>query len=321
MARLLRPEDYGLVGLATSVVAAVGVLNAFNLSTNVLVEQDAVIRDQRRFLGTLWTADLIRQGLVTLILVALAYPAARFLGQTELTPILVMLAALPVLTGFGSIGLYLYQRDIEFRRLVLHRQISDIVVTVCTIVVAVWTRNVWALVFGQLAGPAVSSALSYLFHPFRPCFVLDRDVLRRSARFSSHLFAIGLLTYLTVQFDRFVVGAFFGPVVLGFYMVAVRLAMLPVDIASEVFGTVLLPAFAAKHREGPDKLARFLVLVTGGGSLLTLALALPLGVFGKEIVRVLYGDRWAEAGVYVGILVLAESFAVSRESSRRCSSR
>src|SRR2546423_7430591 len=192
LARLLAPGDFGLFGMALTVTGALAVLTSFGLDT-ALVARD--FRDERELslhLDTVWTAEIVRKALLAVLLVAAAYPAARFYGSAGLVPVICALAFAPVIQSFQNIGLLRHQKRVEFRRLVWLEQLTNVVSTLAAVSLALWTRDVWALVWTQLIGAAASVLISYALDSYRPRPRFDRAALSQAFGFGKWMFVVVL---------------------------------------------------------------------------------------------------------------------------------
>ncbi|PYT01247.1 MAG: hypothetical protein DMF65_07850, partial [Acidobacteria bacterium] len=227
LARLLAPSDFGLFGMALTVTGALAVLTSFGLDTALVARDFQDERELSLHLDTVWTAEIVRKALLALLLVAAAYPTARFYGSAELMTVLCALAVAPVIQSFQNIGLLRHQKRVEFRRLVLLEQLTNVVSTVAAVSLALWTRDVWALVWTQLISAAASVALSYALDSYRPRPRFDRDALRQALGFGKWMFVVVLTAYVTTTADNVVVGRMLGAAALGVYVMAYNLASLP----------------------------------------------------------------------------------------------
>jgi O-antigen/teichoic acid export membrane protein len=308
LARLLSPADYGLFGMAVIVTSAVSAFTSINATASLVVHPGAHTQN-RRLLDSLWTFDVLRQWGTTLLLLLLAYPSAIYFRNRAVFPVLLISAFMPGILGLTSIGLMLLRKGIDFRTVAIHRVGSESALTLISLIIAIITRSVWALVWGQLLGTAVSVLFSYALHPYRPRFRYDREVLAESFRFSRSLFIITILTFITTQFDNLVVGRMLGTAVLGAYLLAYRLASMPVDVLADVVGSVMFPAFAGMTH--PDARPRVEKALIGSFAITALVLAvclIPMRIAGSDLIGFLYGNKWDAAIPMLRILIFVGFF-------------
>ncbi|MCA1592607.1 MAG: oligosaccharide flippase family protein, partial [Acidobacteria bacterium] len=172
------------------------------------------------------------------------------------------------------------------------------------VVLALLTRNVWALVASQLMSVAASVVLSYLFDSYRPRLAFDRDVLRQSLNFGKHVFVIGVAAYVTTTADNVVAGRLLGAAALGVYVVAYNLASIPIGMIGSVLSAVLLPAYVELQTRDRERLARTFLRAFAASCVLLTAASILLALLADEIILVLYGTKWLGAASILRVLAL-----------------
>lgn len=308
MARLLLVEDFGLFGMALTVVTGLNALTNIGLDISVIKTKFKTDRELTKHLDTLWTVDLIRRLLLGLLMLAVARPAAKFYGEGRVYELLLVLSLLPLIQGFQNIGLMIYRKEVNFRKIVWLELCTNLLTAIATIALVFWTRNVWALVLSQLVSALISVALSYLFHPYRPQPQLDHDSLRLALHFGKYAFLLGVLAYVMSMADNILLGKLYSARILGTYVIAYNLAVLPLHGVGAAIVNVTFPAYAEIAGGESKRLERAFVRVFATSSaLLTLTTALLL-LLGNEIVVFLYGSKWATAGTILRILALLVFF-------------
>ncbi len=304
MARLLLAEDFGLFGMALTVVTGLGALTNIGLDISVINTKFQDDAELSKHLDTLWTVDLLRRLLLALLMLALARPAANFYGEARVFELLLVLSLLPLIQGFQNIGLLIHRKSVNFKRIVWLELITNLLTAVATIALVLGTRNVWALVLSQLIAALISVALSYLFHPYRPRPRLDRDSVRLAFGFGKYAFLLGVLGYVMAMADNVLLGRLYSAAILGTYVIAYNLAVLPLHGVGTAIVNVTFPAYAEIAGGEIKRLERaFGRVFAASSTLLTFTTALLL-LLGDEIVVFLYGSKWAGAGTILRILAL-----------------
>jgi len=304
VARLLAPADFGLIGMALTVVTGLNALTTIGLDISVIKTKFKSDEELSTHLDTLWTVDLIRRLILAILLAVVAYPASRFYREDSLYQILLLFSLLPFIQGFQNIGLLIYRKKINFRRIVWLELATNFFTAATTITLVVWTRNVWALVLSQLVSAVIAVVLSYVFHPYRPRLAFDKDAFSLALTFGKYAVLIGVLGYVMQMADNILLGRLYSAAVLGTYVIAYNLAVLPLHGISTVIVSVTFPAYAEISAGEVKRLERAFVRVFATSStLLALTTALLL-LLGEEIVVVLYGTKWATAGTILRILAL-----------------
>lgn len=344
VARLLAPADFGLIGMALTVVTGLNALTTIGLDISVIKTKFKSDEELSTHLDTLWTVDLIRRSILAILLAGLAYPAARFYREDSLYQILLLFSLLPFIQGFQNIGLLIYRKKINFRRIVWLELATNFFTAATTIALVVWTRNVWALVISQLVSAVIAVVLSYVFHPYRPRLAFDKDAFSLALTFGKYTILIGVLGYVMQMADNILLGRLFNAAVLGTYVIAYNLATLPIHGIANVIVSVTFPAYAeissgsltpgsprgepawgGMVREGSSGIEPLLKRklppsISASGEIrrlenafvrvfttTSMVLALTtalLLLLGNEIVVLLYGAKWAAAGPTLSILSL-----------------
>ena len=308
LARLLSTGDFGLIGMAYTVTGALQSLTDFNLGTSAIVAKFEDDKQMHRHFNTVWTVNIVRGLLVSLILLAAAYPTASFYGDHRLTPILMVIAWTPLFLSLNNIGLTMAMRHIDFGLMAKFGTICNVLSWLIIVGLAFWTRNVWALVWGNLLSIVPGVILSYKFHPYRPRFQFDRREFDTSFGFGKWMFVIGFMSYITITADNVLVGRLLGADVLGAYLIAYSVASLPQNLVSQILGNVLLPSFAELGRGEQERLDKTVLRIfLLGAALMTLTM-MPIAFLAPEIVHVAFGDKWQAAVAPLRVLIFVGFF-------------
>ncbi len=254
IARLLLPEDFGLLGMALTVIAGLSALTTIGLDQSILSNKFADQRSLNSHLNTVWSAELVRSLVLTLLVIACAYPLASFYGQPRLRLIIPVLSLSILIQGFQNIGMVILRKQVGFTRIFwyeLATHVSGIIVTIGIVLVL---RNVWGLVLGLISGNALSVLLSYAFHSYRPRLSFDKIALQQALNFGKFALVIAVASYVTTMADNVVVGRVLGSNALGNYALAYNVASVPIGVLVYALGRVLFPAYAEIAANRPHDL-------------------------------------------------------------------
>ncbi|MCZ7566047.1 MAG: oligosaccharide flippase family protein [Burkholderiales bacterium] len=283
LARLLLPEDFGLVAMAISISALLDVFADFSFDL-------ALIRDQRatrEHYDTAWTLELLILMLYGLCLLLIAFPAAWFFNEPRLVPLMAMLALVAVIGGFNNIGVVAFRKELDFRKEFLYLGGRKLAMFMTTIPLAFLLGNYWALMLGILAGVAVGVALSYLAHPYRPRFCLKH--WRELFGFSRWVVVTNLADFIPLHFATFVLGRIAGVANVGVYSVGAELARLPTTELVAPIDRAVYPGYA-KLSHDKDALRRHYLAALGLIAALGLPAALGIAAVAPFAVPVLLGS-------------------------------
>ncbi len=297
LARLLAPDDYGVVAMAMSVAGLLNLLRAFGLEI-VLIQHPA---PQRVHYDTAWTMNVLVSLAVGLTLALLAKPTADFYREPQLTLVMVLLALSPVIESLRNIGVVDFRRNLDFDLEFRFTFYSRLVRFVVTVALAFLLQNHWALVTGILVGRVTDVLLSYLMNAYRPRFSLA--ALSELFHFSKWLLSKNLIQLLTQRSSDFVIGRFSGATALGLFNVANEIASLPSSELAAPINRAIYPSFARQAADR-DALRRSLLDVAAIIFLITLPLGVGLIVTSHLIVPLMLGPMWLETIPIVSALAL-----------------
>ena len=297
LARLLIPEDFGLVAMAMSVIAVLELLGYFSFDAMLIQKQQATRADY----DTAWTLNVLFGTIAALILLVVAYPAAAFYSEPRLTPIMLALAIKTLVGGFQNIGTVDFRKHLQFDREFLFTFLPRLAGFVLTIVAAWVLRSYWALIMGMVLNRMATVALSYYMHPFRPRFSLASS--RELFNFSKWLFVVNAFDLLWLRSADFIIGRFSGARALGLFAISYEVSNLPTTELSQPINRAVFPGYAKMATD-------FAALRQGYLNVLMLIalLALPAG-FGiaavsEQLVAVMLGAKWHDAAPLIALLAI-----------------
>lgn len=292
LARILHPEDYGVIAMAFLVV---GLLEAFmNVGApQALVRLGTTTND---YVNSAWTLRGL-QGLLIGACLALAAPwAAVFFDEPRLEMVLWVLAMAQAPMGFSNIGMTLAYRDLQFAT-EFKWLFSNKLVSVCvTLLTAVYVPDYRALLTGIVAGYVMEFALSYWLHPYRPRWAISR--VKELWAVSKWLLFSGLGSYMLSRFDQLVAGKVGSTQQYGLYTVGADIGQLP---TGEVGGTLARPLFPtlANLKHNWHEAERTALHMLNTINSVTLPLGVGLAVVSQDATAVILGPKWTEAAPFL----------------------
>ncbi len=325
LARLLSQDDFGMAAMALTVSGAIYTLTNTGVVASVVSARFDDESELNRYVNLVWTLELGRGVLIALLIALGAFPFSHFYGEPRLLPVLLVLALEPLFPI--NIGMLLQARRVELRRSTLSGLFANTLSVAATLGLALWTRNYWALVWGQIVGSMASMVFSFVLSSFRPRLVWNGPLARRAFDFGKFQFVIGLCNYALSTMDNVLVGFFYGAKTLGVYAIAYMFCTMARSLVNNAFNSVLFPAFAAAGREDdPNRLRSLVERAFTLGVVVMTGVLVPLIAFAPAIVRILFPRfglaavepmRWLlVAGWFAGLLSLFSAFFVGLDRPR-----
>lgn len=303
MARLLTPEIFGLMAICSMVIRGIEIFTETGFGA-ALIHRQQRFEDARDTAFTLW---VVRGAMLALAAFFIAPWIAAFYKEEILEPLVAVVGISFLLTGFHNINTIALQKELDFKRLTYLEQMAAVMNTFVAVGLAYLMRDVWSLVYAQLAAAVISVGLSYLIVPGRPRFRFDPVIARELFAYGKFMTGLAIVVFLTNQLDSAMIGKLLGMESLGYYTVAYTLANVPSTDLSKVIARVFFPMFSKLQ----DNLVQLRVEYARGVRLVA-AVVVPITVvivvLAHEIVAALYGPKWADAAVPLQILAVFGCF-------------
>jgi O-antigen/teichoic acid export membrane protein len=284
VARILTPQDYGLVAMGALYLGLTALLSEFGVGAAVVMLPD-LGKEQIAQINTL----AVLFGVCAFALSCLlAIPLGHFFNAPDLPPVVAALSLAFVLTGIRTVPYSLMQKELRFKRLAFIDGVQTVLASGSMVVFALLGLRYWTLVLGGLLGTGSATALvlaSSRARFARPHFAS----LKRAIMFSWHIVVARLSFYVYSSADLFVAGKMLGSAALGAYSFAATLAtLLPEKIVS-LLASVTPSVFARSER---SDLRRYVLSITEGLALITFPATLGLAAVAEDFVLVVLGERW-----------------------------
>lgn len=295
LARLLMPQDFGLVAMAMSVIELVELVSAFGFDNALIQQRDP----QRHHYDAAFTLNVCLGLGCAAVILLLAYPTATFYGEPRLAAVMAALAGASAVQGFENIGTMEFRRGLHFHREFHFQVIKRLLGFIVTLVAAFTLRSYWALVIGIVTGRLAGVFLSYLMHPYRPRFSLRGGSELMS--FSVWLLANNAIGFANTRFPHFVIGRVIGSSALGMYTLSNEISSLPTSELLAPINRAIFPGFvkiAHDHAQLRDAILDVMAAMT----LVAAPAAFGIAAVAEPLVYVVLSAKWADAVPLIRIL-------------------
>lgn len=300
LTRLLSPEAFGLVAMATVFTSFVSVFSEQGLG-QAIVQRDHL--EPEHLDTAFWTNMIVGSGL-TVAGVLLSGLVANIYKEPALQPIVTALSITFLITALSSTQQALLQRELNFRVLSISNLIAAFIGGIIAIVMAVMGAGVYSLVAKTLITGLVFVVILWYVSPWHPRFRFSKVHFYDLFGFGVSMVGIRITNFLRTRLDDFLIGIFLGAEVLGYYTVAYRLGRLTLDMFTGVMGNVSISMFSRLQNDF-DRLCQALYKVTGMAGLITFPIFMGLAVLAPDLIVALSGEQWLPSAPIMRILSLA----------------
>jgi PST family polysaccharide transporter len=286
LARILTPEDFGLVALAITFMALLDGLADLGLGSALIIQRE----DQLYERAETALAGTVAIGVVLSVLVAALSPlVASFFRTPELQPIVAVLGVNFFLRALGATPYAIAQKTLDFRTRTA-AEFADVVVRGSVGVgLALAGFGAWSLVIAYLVGTVALDITVWKMVAWRPKLQPKLSHLREMLSFGGKISAVSLMATAIANVDYVLIGRVLGAASLGLYTLGFRLPELIILNLSVVMGRVLFPAYSAVDR---DSLNRALLISQRYNVMFALPLTIALVVLAEPMVLGLFGEQW-----------------------------
>ena len=301
LARLLLPADFGVVAMASAVIAVVELATAFGFELALVQHQNP----DRRHYDTAWTLNIILALISAATISLLALPAAWFFNEPRVTGVMLVVALAWLIGGFENIGVVDFRRRMEFVREFKFMAAKRLVGFVCTVAAAIVFESYWALLAGIVAARATGLVFSYVMQSFRPR--LGLSMTQELMGFSRWTLLSNVLTAGLQRAPHFFVGRVLGPEPLGFYVIATDVGRMPTTELAAPMNRAAIPGYSRLVQNPPLLKSTFLD-ISGLVGMIAIPVGLGLAAVAEPAVRVLLGEKWLATVPLIQILSVSGMF-------------
>lgn len=304
IARLLTPEDFGIVAVAVSLVGLIESFTDLGVDTALIRHPNP----ERKHYDTAWTFSILIHVIAAALVAIAGYFSRTLYNDPRYAPVLYAMSVSIALSGCGNIGFINYRRELDFNKDFIANFITQLTGIAVTIWLAFQLRSYWALVFGALTRTITRVSLTYLFSRYRPRFSLA--AYHELVGFSFWIMVRSVAIFLTNRADRLILAAFFSPSILGLYTIASELASMAIFEILHPLGRVLLPALS-KMQNDKQRFKDNIKKIFNITSTLAMAAGIGLASIAEPALNIIYGYQYIDAApmlIILSILNLISGF-------------
>jgi len=183
------------------------------------------------------------------------------------------------------------RKDLEFHKQFVYTLSSTLANVTVAIGAAVVLQNVWALVFGSLAGSVMTFVISYVIHSYRPWIEFERDFAKELFGFGKWITLSGILVFLYSQGDDAFIGWFLGATALGFYQMAYRFSNAPATEITHIVSQVTFPTYS-KLQNDTESLREAYFKTLRITTAISIPAAIGIILVAPSFIRTFLGEQW-----------------------------
>ncbi len=300
MARLLSPEDYGLVAMVTAITGFVTIFKDLGLSSAIIQKEQI---DNKQVSSIFW----INVGISLLIalLVALLAPFLVYLyDESRLLNITLAFSSSILIAGFSLQHNALMKRQMKFKELSVIQIGSTAMSLLGGIILAYYGFGYWAIVISTILNPVLSTVALWAVCDWRPGLIFKAKEINSFLKFGAGIAGFDLINYFSRNLDNVLIGKYVGSGPLGLYTKAYQLLMLPITQLRDPLNAVALPALSTLQSE-TEKFRGFYKRYVFTLSFFSMPMVTYLAIYSEELVLIVLGEQWIEAAFIFKLLAIS----------------
>jgi len=290
LARLLTPQDFGVIAMVTVIIGFAEMFKDAGLSM-ATVQKKEITKEQ---ISTLFWINLLISIILGLVIAGSAPLIASFYGRQELIAVTLALAFPFIIRGIIIQHQALLNRHMRFGILALEKVLSTIVGLIVAIVLASMGMKYWALIGSFIAIAITNLLVTFYFCPWLPGKPSRRTGARQMLIFGGHLTAFNIVNYFSRNADNILIGKFIGAYELGLYNKAYQLFLFPLSQIRNPIKRVAMPALSSLQNQHVRYLKYYLIVID-----FIATVSIPISVYlvleAKFIILTILGEQWIES--------------------------
>lgn len=290
LARILTPKDFGIVAIVTVFASFFNNLSDMGLGMAVIQNQNLNKDDIKSifslsiFIGFGFSATFF----------FLAHPIANFYGRSELIQVIYILSLGVLFASFQTVPNSLAFKNLLFKKIGIYNVLIQFFSGLGAVFLAYEGFGYYALIIKIVLDTLLTFILYYYINPIQFTFKIKASSINKVFMFSAYQFSFNFINYFSRNSDNFLVGKFFGTSSLGFYDIAYKLMMMPIQNLTNVISPVVLPVLSKFQNDKEIIYNTYVKLVK-----VLATIGFPLSVFlyysADYIIVILFGTQWYES--------------------------
>lgn len=299
LARLMGPEELGLVGIALLVLSGVQQFTNIGLNDALIYQKE---KNVDSYLDTVWVLEIARGILIGVLMFASAPLIAMLFNEPRAADLVRVVALSPVLIGLKNPAIVYFDKNLDFHKEFAYKMSATGTRFVVSIGYALIEPTAWAFIVGFIAADVAKLVLSYAITDFRPWFTFDRGAARELISYGKWITSTSILTFLNTEGDDAFVGWLLGAASLGLYQYAYRLSNAPATELAQIISRVMFPAFS-QAQDNAERMREMYLTTLRMTAFVSLPAAFGIAAVAPSFVRAFLGSEWT--GMILTMQILA----------------
>ena len=297
LARILLPEEFGLVAMLTIFIAISSSLIDSGFGAAIIQKQNVTPLDE----CSVFYLNIFVGFTLTFILWLLSPVISNFYEIPELKLILKVISLSLIIDSFGIIHYTLLKKKIMFNYLAKVSLFSSLFSGLIGLLMAYYGFGVWSLVLYTISNKFFRLILYWIYNDWRPSLLFSLESIKSMAKYGSNILGVGLINTFFKNIYLLIIGKIFGPADLGFYQRALSIQQMPSTNISGVINRVTFSVFSTMQ-DDRDTLKKVFIKFIKSTSMLIFPIMVGLFICAKSLIIFLLTEKWVPSVQYIQLL-------------------
>lgn len=310
LARILTPEEFGVVALVTVFISFFNILSNVGIGPAIIQNKELTEKDVQ----SIFLFSILLGFVLALLFYLSSTVIASFYDNMELIHLVRLLSLTVLFSAFKIVPNALLLKKLKFKQVGVATIIVQMLSGIAAIIFAYKGFSYYALVYKSIFDGFFTFLIFYWLSPIKLKFEFQKSSINKIMRFSTFQFFFNFINYFSRNTDNLLIGKFISPIALGFYDKSYQLMMMPVQNLTHVITPVLHPVLSAFQNDKNKIHIAYIKVVK-----LLATIGFPLSVFlyfsAHEIISILYGSQWEQSVPIFKILALTVGIQMVLSSS------
>jgi O-antigen/teichoic acid export membrane protein len=302
LARLLLPDDFGLMAIVMIAVGLCGALSDMGIN-NAIIHRQNITPNQ---LSSIYWLNIFSGFVIFALVLCISPLVGVFYDEPRLVGMINTLSPVFIITAIGNQFRVLSQKEMRFHTIAIISVLAEIFSTAAAIIFAMKGFGVYSLVYAAIILAVVNSILFLIYgltHNQAPKLVFSPGELKGFYAFGLYQMGERVINFYTANIDKILIGKMAGMQVVGFYSLAWQLIVFPLSKINPIINSVAFPTYA-KVQNDVDALSAYYSGSVKLLSLIVMPILAFIFYFSADVVLLVFGPGWEQSVVLVQILAL-----------------
>lgn len=310
LARLLSPEEFGVVAVATVIITFFGIFTDLGISPAIIQNKELTEKD----LSNIFSFTISGGILLSVLFFISSWIIGNYYKNETLITICQLLSINLLFSALNIVPNALLYKDKLFRYIAIRSLIVQLIGGFLSVIAALANAGLYALIINPIFSSIFIFIISYRKKPQQFSFTLGLDSIKKILAFSSYQFLFNVINYFSRNLDKLLIGRYMSMGALGYYEKSYRLMMLPLQNITHVISPVMHPVFSEMQNDisklaiSYERVIRILAYI-----------GFPLSIFlyftSTEITLILFGNQWIKSIAPFQILALSVGIQIIMSTS------